>query len=183
MGFYECVYECGDGCYCVSIGSSLDNFESTSWIFCSKHKDPNSRKVYYDLTNFTRKFSNKITRTRVTAKVVDTKLNARNILLTKLELNLTPDEFNKLELKDSKKLYFSEFDDEPSWQIIEEKIYIIDGQNQFNTTESIESIDSPLCTDRNIIFNWQTNKVQTIDEYNTWKIEYDKKSMINKNIN
>lgn len=170
MGFYECIHDCGDNCYCVSIGSSLDSFQSTSWIFCAKHKDPNNRKVYYDLTNFTRKFSNKMTRKYVTAKVVDSKINARKISLVKLELNLSIDEFNKLDLKDYKKLYFTEFDDEPSWQIIGEKIYVIDSKNQFNSSDSI---DSPPCKDPNIIFNWSTNKVMTIDEYNEWDNQKD----------
>lgn len=46
MGFYECIYECGDGNYCVSIGSSLDNFESTSWIYCDKHKNCENITIY-----------------------------------------------------------------------------------------------------------------------------------------
>lgn len=170
MGFYESIHDCGDNCYCVSIGSSLDNFESTSWIFCEKHKDSNNRKIYYDLTNFTRKFSNKMTRKYITAKVVDLKFNTKKMSLVKLELNLSVDEFNKLELKDSKKLYFTEFDDEPSWQIIEGKIFVIDIKSQFN---ALDSIDSPPCKDPNIIFNWHTNKVMTIDEYNEWNKQKD----------
>jgi hypothetical protein len=165
MGFYECVHDCGDNCYCVSIGSSLDNFESTSWIFCEKHKDPKNRKTYYDLTNFTRKFSNKMTRQKIMADTVSIKSNARGIILVKLELKMNEGQFGRLELKESKKLYFSEFDDEPSWRITNNKIYIIDALSQFNE-ESV--VDSPPCRDPNIIFNWSTNKVMTIDEYNEW---------------
>lgn len=166
MGFYECVHDCGDNCYCVSIGSSLDNFESTSWIHCSKHKDINNQSLFYDLTNFTRKFSDKMTQIHVTAKKIDSKLNAKDIMLIKLELNMTTEEFAQLNLKDYRKLYFTEFDDEPSWQIIEEKIYIIERFDQLNVTSYV---DSPQCHDPNILFNWHTNTVMTKEEYEKWE--------------
>lgn len=166
MGFYECIHDCGDNCYCVSIGSSLDNFESTSWIHCSKHKDPNNRSTYYDLTNFTRKFSDTMTKQKVTAKVIDKKLNAKNIMLIKLELNMTTNEFAKLKLKESKKLFFTEFDDDPSWQIIKEKVYIIEILDHLNVTSNVES---PPNQNPNICFNWHTNTVMTKEEYKEWK--------------
>lgn len=107
-----------------------------------------------------------MTQIRVTAKEIDCKLNAKNVMLIKLELNMTIEEFAQLNLKDFRKLYFTEFDDEPSWQIIEEKIYIIERLDQLNITSYV---DSPQSHDPNILFNWNTNSVMTIEEYKEWK--------------
>ena len=52
MGFYECIHDCEDQNYCVSIVSSLDDFQSTSWIFCEKHKLPENRIQIYNLFDF-----------------------------------------------------------------------------------------------------------------------------------
>lgn len=66
MGFYECIHDCGideegNNCYCVSIGSSLDNFQSTSWsILCKKHKDIRvGSKFQYSFRSFVDKFKKK----------------------------------------------------------------------------------------------------------------------------
>ena len=68
-----------------------------------------------------------------------------------------------------KKIYFSEFDDEPSWNITSEsKIVIID---IIDTYRSTVRINSPKCENPNIIFNWSTNSVMTIDEFNKFKSE------------
>lgn len=166
MGFYESIHDCGDGCYCVAIGTSLDDFDSTHWIYCTKHKDPKHRNIYYNLTNFTKRFAEKSMFKMVTGTIIDSKKNARNVTLIKLELNITKEEFDLFNLKDSKKLYFSEFDDEPSWSFVNNKIYVIDAINNFNVSDTV---NSPECKDENIIFNWQTYTAMTIDEYEEWK--------------
>jgi hypothetical protein len=103
---------------------------------------------------------------KVTGRLIETKVNAKKITLVKVELHMTVEAFLLLELIESKKLFFSEFADEPSWQIVDGKIYIIESLKQLNTTTAI---DSPLCKDRNICFNWSTYTVMTKDEYKTWE--------------
>lgn len=166
MGFYDTIYDCGDGNYCVEICSSLDNFSSSSWVFCNKHKDQKNRKIKYNLKNFLRKFSydkhNNYYNKFVTGIILDTKNNNKNIELIKLELNISLEEFNELNLNPSKQLYFSEFNDEPSFQVLNNKIYIIDARSQFNEENCV---NSPICNNKNIIFDWQSYKIMILEEY------------------
>jgi hypothetical protein len=106
-----------------------------------------------------------MSRIKVRGKIIESKINTKNITLVKIEIDINDKQFDDLQLKDYKKVYFSEFEDEPSWQIINKKIYIIDALSQFSPSDTV---DSPPCKDPNIIFNWQTNKVMTIEEYQQW---------------
>lgn len=166
MGFYECIYDCGDKNYCVSIGSSLDNFKSTSWIYCEKHIKCDK---YYDIFNFLRRYATNVKHHSTRIKVIDTKMNSKGIKLSKIELiDVTEIKFKEFNLDDRKKILFSEFNDEPSWNTVEDgKIIIIDNIDSYDCNIPV---DSPICIDQNIIFNWHTNSVVTIDEYN----EYNK---------
>lgn len=63
MGLYECIHNCGldeegNTCFCVSMGSSLDSFQSTSWqILCNKHNNIRiGSKFRYNLRDFINKF-------------------------------------------------------------------------------------------------------------------------------
>jgi len=164
MGFYESIYDCGDGCYCVAISSSLDMFKSTDWKFCQKHKNPDCR-TYCKLSLFSKKYSKSYCSIISKAKIISTKENTKGFTLAKIELDITIDTFNKLNLMESKKIYFSEFNDEPSWQIINDKIYVIDILSQF---ELFTVINSPLCNDTNILYNWYTSSIMTRNEYDKW---------------
>jgi len=55
MGFYECIYDCGNGNYCVNCTSSLQGFKSPpAWlVICDKHKlDVGQVWQSYSLANF-----------------------------------------------------------------------------------------------------------------------------------
>lgn len=162
MGFYETIYECGDNNYCVDIGSSLDNFQSHSWIFCDKHK--HNHKLYYNMYNFMRRYSKLPSIFSAEVKIIEIKsigfANPTKKLI-KLELvNTDINDINKWNLYESKKVYFSEFNDDPAWFVVDNKIYIID---IYVESDMHESIDSKICTDRNVFFNWQKNKVERRD--------------------
>jgi len=94
---------------------------------------------------------------------LETKKNAKGVDLTKIEL--LDFDLKTLDLVESRKMYFSEFDDSPSWSISEEdgKTIIID---VLCHNDIYYSIESKQCTDRNILFDWHTNQAMTIDEYN-----------------
>jgi hypothetical protein len=87
MGFYECVHYCGDNNYCVSIGSSLDNFYSTNWVFCPKHRSEENRNLIYNLCNFLRRYSKTFyCNYTCRIKILETKINSKGTTLIKAEL-------------------------------------------------------------------------------------------------
>ena len=158
MGFYECVHDCDDDNYCVSISSSLDSFESISWIYCEKHKlSPN----YYDIFNFLRRYSQNPTHLFTRINIIETKQNHNKRDISKIELmDVTKKMFDNFKLNEMKKIYFSEFDDCPSWEVVDNKIIIIDYIHNY---ESRKIIKSPINENPNVIFNWATYRVEKIN--------------------
>ena len=155
MGFYECVYDCGDDNYCVSICSSLDNFESSSWVLCPLHKNV---AKHYNLFKFLKRYSANPHSIWTQIKILESRPNQRNQTITKFELvNFPKEKINELKLIESKKIYFSEFDDEPSWTIIDDKVTLIDIIEQYHKEIFIKS---PVCDKPNVHFNWSTYKVE-----------------------
>lgn len=158
MGFYECVHDCGDNNYCVSIGSSLDNFSSTDWIFCPKHQSQENRNLTYNLCNFLRRYSKKFCRDHICKiKIVETKVNSKETTLIKAELfgvNVLD-----LKLENSRKIYFTEFNEEPAWNVIDGRTFIIVPYENIYS-----SVDSPMCKDQNIQFDWSKYQVYNVQE-------------------
>jgi len=153
MGFYDCIYDCGDGHYCVSIVSSLDNFQSTSWIYCDKHKHEDR---VYDLFPFLRRYSKVAKHIWTRIQIVEQKFNAKGVRLSQVKLLDIPD-LDALQLKESKKIFFSEFEDEPAFKQENNQITIIDNMDGYN---SHIPVNSPEYTGREVVFNWHTNKVE-----------------------
>jgi hypothetical protein len=180
MGFYECIHDCGEGNYCVSIACSLDGFESPpSWIFCNKHKGGVNRITDYNLLNFSRRYSNMLTHKSCRANILESKTSTKGVKLQKIEL-LNVD-LKDLGLIESKKMYFSEFDDAPSWYVEDDKVIIIDLLNEYNT---YDHVDSPPYKGRDVIFDWSSNSVITFDEYKLkYPDRFDDDDAINKKQN
>lgn len=183
MGFYECVHDCGDNNYCVSVGSSLDNFESTSWIYCPKHKSRKNRNLRYNLCNFIRRHAKTIGKCIYSKiKILQIKTNDKGVRLMKAEL--LDFDISTLGLIDSEKIYFSEFNGESSWEIIDGKVYIITIYENIN-----DNVNSPMCSDRNITFDWGTNQVINIKNHSelsnritTTYLEFIEQNNLNSNI-
>lgn len=159
MGFFETIHDCGDGNYCVSIVSSLDDFKSISWVHCQKHKN---NPKYYNIYNFLKRYSTNPFNFNTRINILDSKKNSRDKTLTKFELiDVSKEKLNEFKLLESKKIYFSEYDDLPSWNIIDGKVIFIDYIDDY---KSQIPVDSPICKDRNVVFNWQKNMVEILTE-------------------
>lgn len=159
MGFYESIHDCGDDCYCVSIGSSLDDFKSESWIYCNKHTDKENRKKSYNTLNFKRRYSKSTDKASYDFEIVGTKTNAKGLKLAKIKIksHIPAENILKgMKLEESKKIYFSDFDDCPSWYIENNELFIIDILDENNVHYYV---DSPYCEDPNVFYDWQKNKV------------------------
>lgn len=167
-----------EGNYYVSIACSLDGFASPpSWIFCNKHKDCANRITDYNLLNFSRRYSNVPIHKSYRANILET--STKGIKLQKIEL-LNVD-LKDLGLIESKKMYFSEFNDAPSWYVEDDKVVIIDLLNEHNT---YVYVDSPAYEGRDVLFDWSSNSVITIDEYKLkYPDRFDDDDAINKKLN
>ena len=157
MGFYECIYDCGDNNYCVNCASSLDNYRSPpSWlIICDKHKLAVGQTwKSYSLGNFIGKYSKLQNQTKwkpnYQVNVIDF-VPYKNFHLVKLEV----DGFNILGLDESKQVYFSQFSDEPAWSISNGKIILID---MFIPSNIIRVAN----TNRDICYDWAKNQIRQV---------------------
>jgi len=104
MGFYEIIHECGDNNYCVSVGSTLDDFNSVEWKYCKKHKLPENRIQKYNISNFCKRYSRCSKYITCPFKIIKEQTNFRGLCFAKIQL------FNidlcDLNLQESKKIFF-----------------------------------------------------------------------------
>lgn len=155
MGIYECILDCGDSNYCVSCSGSLDNFQSVELVLiCEKHK-LKTGQVWpeYSLENFISKYKKKNYTFPINkhyhVKVLDfTKY--KDFYLVKLEV----DNFEITGLDESKKIYFSNFLDEPAWSTSSNKTILIDVFRQTNIPRT------KTCNNKNVYYDWEENKVK-----------------------
>lgn len=119
MGFYEIIHDCGNGNYCVSIGAA--DFNNCHWIRCKFHKEIRKKgsKFEYSLENFFRRYGFNRNRSYYNVEVVDSfsKYEVMRVFgAASISENLNP----------KKKIYFSQYNDEPSWKVDGEDLIIID---------------------------------------------------------
>ena len=152
MGFYECIHDCGNDNYCVSIGSSLDNFESISWMFCDKHKLRKEMQCRYKLSQFLRRYSKSTSYTLVNVQIEDIfgKYVVMRIFNGGTLLPL---------LQPSNMIYFSQYNNEPSWKVDGNDLVIID-----HFYESM-FVGSPEYKGTDWIFSWRTHKILSRADY------------------
>jgi hypothetical protein len=153
MGIYENVYDCGDGDYCVTCAGTYNDGVS-DLIVCNKHKHilPNPQigaEFDYGLKDFIKRYSSISENPIKRVKVMDVKTNSRGHILTKLLVyDFTP------HLNDMKKIYFTEFNDEPAWQRDGDNTIIIDIISRSNIY-----IERSPCRDESIYYEWHGNKI------------------------
>lgn len=178
MGFYENIYDCGDGDYCVDCGSSLDGFAS-SWIMrtCKKHKLVKGVKLDLNITVFINTFRKihpelEAARARCAGDIDYADLyNIGQTLVTIpvefVEKRQTPVRGGSLEvvqllasgtdldvslLDDQKKLFFSAFDDAPSWEVLP------DERVRLTLLFDMSMVRfGPLYCGREVWWNWEKN--------------------------
>ncbi len=167
MGFYECIYDCGNGNYCVNCASSLDGFKSPpEWlVICDQHKLAVGQEWQsYSLSGFINKYSKLGHQVQwkpsYQVKVLDF-APYKNFHLVKLEV----DDFDVSGLDYLKQVYFSQFADEPAWTVSNGKTILTDIFVQSN-------IKRVCNTNPDICFDWNENKVRHItdkekEEYNS----------------
>lgn len=165
MGFYECIYDCGDGYYCVDCASSLDNFQSppSFLIICPKHQLVKGQVwEKYFLARFIEKYSKRDSKIDYKpyyqVKVLDF-VPYKNFNLVKFEV----EDFDVSRLDESKRIYFSQFSDEPAWNRSGGKTICIDAFTQNNIKRSAN-------TDSSICYDWHKNQVRKItqEELEEW---------------
>ncbi len=166
MGFYECIYDCGDGNYCVDCASSLDGFKSPpSWLFiCDKHKLAVGQIWQsYSLTNFISKYGKKSHMfpldQKFQVKVIGYE-PYKNFHLVKLQV----EQFDTGILDEKKQIYFSQFSDEPAWTVSNGKTILIDIFVQ-NNIKRVRNTNPDIC------YDWNKNQVRQLidkekEEYN-----------------
>lgn len=195
MGFYECIHDCGDGEHCVSIGSSIDNFASTSWaILCNKHKSIDvGSKFKYIFKSFIEKFkkSNRnqfielvLDRSKSTDEILDMIKNERlqnsfareveivdmkDFKIRKGTIKIVRFKVTDLDfsiLDPSKKINFSMFDgDVSSW---DENSKIVTLQFDKNCIYR-----SPYYG-KELYYRWNCNKIGRIEDYKLHEKENEK---------
>lgn len=111
MGFYDLIYKCG----CVGMSSSLDDFKGMDFpCVCDEHKLEVGKELNYNLHRFKRIHgANNLLGNSQKVKILDIKTSlSRNwIKLVKMEVF----DFDTSILKKSKNIYYSEYDEEPSF--------------------------------------------------------------------
>jgi hypothetical protein len=191
MGFYESIYNCEDGDYCVNTGSSLNNFQSNDWTcICKKHElkvgnmfiygmidfilqykkdnvniennirqyletdeyfcnnlfpdeDLNDEKFITDLREFENKYY-EIEIIQIENIVIK---NCQESTLVKAKVkNMDWSIFDKY-----KKIYFSDFDDAPSFDEQTNTIILYFDNNKIKRTHN---------KNNNMVYNWLTRKVE-----------------------
>ena len=166
MGFYECIYDCGDGNYCVGCASSLDNFQSppSFLIVCPKHQLVQGQIwEKYLLRNFIGKYIKRgnqvVWKLNYKVKVLDF-IPYKNFHLVKFEV----EDFDVSGLDESKRVYFSQFSDEPAWSSSNGKTICIDVFTQNNIVRTHN-------TNQSVCYDWKTNQVRQIslEEKQEWE--------------
>jgi len=166
MGFYECIYDCGDGNYCVDCSSSLDGFQSppSFLIVCPKHQLIQGQTwEKYMLEKFIEKYSKRdskvVYKPYYQVKILDF-VPYKNFHLVKFEV----DDFDVTGLDNSKQIYFSQFSDEPAWSKSNGKTICIDAFTQNNIVRTHN-------TNQSICYDWQKNQVRqiTLKEKQEWE--------------
>lgn len=175
MGFYECILDCGDGCHCVSIESSLDNFVSTSYIFCDKHKPEKGKKLQYNLNQFL--YQNTKKNITLIKNVEILNKNYKFIKLKVFDFNI-----NDYNLQEKNQIFITDFDCEPNFVQDGEHAIIIDKYYDGNI-----HINSSSYTGSDLIFDWERNKVipappRDLSIEEKYKIHFDNIKNENKDI-
>lgn len=155
MGFYECIYDCGEDNYCVDCGSSLDNFSGSWWLsVCKKHELKVGGKFKYNLYEFIKKFTKtgeSIQKNVYDVEIleianVEVKCGRMTIVRMKTDLDCS-------KMNESKKIFYSMLDDAPSWKKTKGG-YII--TLPFSNNAVIRNI----YTGNRVYWNWEKNKIE-----------------------
>lgn len=145
MEFYECIYDCGEGNYCVDCGTSLGNFKSppTFMIICKKHQLGKGAKFEYDMSDFMEKFSSDgVSKNIYNVEVIDF-----SGPYVRFRTDLDCSNFNIRDI-----ITYSCFNDAQSWEK--------DGNNYIVTLRfSRNNIVLKKCEDKYVYPNWTTLKV------------------------
>lgn len=166
MGFYECIYDCGNGYYCVDCASSLDGFQSppSFLIVCPKHQLVRGQTwEKYLMKNFISKYikrdNNIVWKTHYKVKLLDF-IPYKNFHLVKLEV----EDFDISGLDETKRVYFSQFSDEPAWTSSNGKTICIDAFTQNNIVRTTN-------TNPSVCYDWKKNQVRpiTLKEKQEWE--------------
>lgn len=176
MGIYEFIHDCGDGEYCISCWCSLDHKSSLSWNYCNKHKIKKGGCYTYNTMLFCLRYSGHKLYKKYEMEIID-EFESKNIYnknsFTVMKLKGNSDSMNwetELQLKNSRKLFFSEYNDEPSWKIVGNDLIIIDILN----TDSICHEPPVLELDTTkFVFDTRTRKVITCEEYDILEKQRD----------
>lgn len=126
MGLYSCIHDCGvdkygSNCHCVSIISSLDFYQSSTWvILCSKHNNiVIGSKFQYVFNSFYDNFRKKESNIRNESLVRDVEvIDTRNFKTMRGTVKVVRfrTKLDCSSLDESKKINFSMFDDDvTSW--------------------------------------------------------------------
>lgn len=167
MGIYETFLDCGDGCYCVSTWSTLciETISEVYYSFCEKHKLKIGMKCSYSLANFIRRYSSmKPYKSLHKIEVIDMFGS-----FTVMRVIDGAKDLPNLKLVESKKIYFSDYNDEPSWKVVGDDLLIID---HFDTR--LVTIDSPDYRGDDLV-SCGNGRVITRTKYNEIMAEEDRK--------
>jgi hypothetical protein len=157
MGFYELICDCG----CVSISSSLDNFAGYSYsIVCDEHKLEVGKEFTYDLNAFYARYGVNQPQSRFKkVKILDIKYHTSNKTSRKHTLvKMKVFDFDISTLKSSKINYFSEFEDEPSFQQDEKDAILIDIFND-SYISGRKEMSSEKMKKEGVYYDWHKNKL------------------------
>lgn len=175
MGFYESIHDCGDGEYCVTIGSSIDNFSSIQHVItCSKCNPKIGSKFKYDLSEFIKKHSKNIsdfTQKIYDIEVIDykpTEVKGGYLNVIRMKTNLNCNLLNK-----STQIFYTIYDNVPSW--------IDDGNGNFIITFVYTHNVGPQIHNNNLWFFWNSYKL--MDRNTKYQIRKFKANEINYFIN
>lgn len=162
MGIYEIVYDCEDGDFCI-----MGDF----CIPCKKHKHAVGMKCKYNLDNFFKKYLKSgqiLDKTYFDIEIID------SFYLNKITLTQSIT-FDVIKIKnaplfnfdESKCIYFSDYNNEPSFKYENGNLIIIDqiSYNYINYPEPYRG--------KKYKFDWETCKMIESEEYKKQK-EYAK---------
>jgi hypothetical protein len=157
MGFYESIIDCGDECYCVTIGSSIDEFKTTSYIFCDKHKPEVGKKLQYNFHNFLLKNTKQKINCIKDVEIIDMKKESN---YTFIKLRVFDFNIKEMNLLEKNQLFIGSFNCEPNYMQENEDsntAIIIDKYLDDNI-----HIGDNYCINDNVYFDWS----RTLKMYN-----------------
>jgi hypothetical protein len=158
MGIYECIWNCGNGNYCVSCCTTLDNDNTPWWLkICKAHELVVGNTYTYSLCKFIKRYSAGLSTFMddcVKATLLETKKNSKGLTLVKLNVTM----FDLKQLSSSKIMYFSEFDDAPSWKILP------DGTVELIDVFVQENFVRVMCHNENIYWNYEKRDICNISD-------------------